>query len=193
MLRERHPQATVLITPDDILDGRGDATSRAWAQRTVQLLGRQSDVVFSSEAYGRRYAAFLGARRVSVDPARSRFPVSGNAVRADPWGNAEFLLPPPARACTSGTCACWAPSQPAPPHSPATWPPTTAANGCRSTDARSARSDWRRRRRLTGAPTTSRTSLAPAGRRGRRRPAAHLRHRRPRHVDLARTLLRHHL
>jgi HTH-type transcriptional regulator, transcriptional repressor of NAD biosynthesis genes len=94
MLRELHPQVTELVTPDDIPDDRGEATSKAWAARTVELLGgRGPDVVFSSEAYGPRYAVFMGARHVSVDPARRRFPISGTAVRADPWGSTEFLAP----------------------------------------------------------------------------------------------------
>jgi HTH-type transcriptional regulator, transcriptional repressor of NAD biosynthesis genes len=94
MLCELHPEVTVLVTPDDIPDDRGEATSSAWAARTVELLGgRGPDMVFSSEGYGPRYAAFMGARHVSVDPARRRFPISGTAVRADPWSTAEFLAP----------------------------------------------------------------------------------------------------
>lgn len=93
VLRELHPAATVVVTADDIPGDQGEETSKAWARRTVALLGRAPDVVFSSEEYGERYAAFMGARHVRVDPARRRFPVSGTAVRADPWGNAEFLAP----------------------------------------------------------------------------------------------------
>jgi HTH-type transcriptional repressor of NAD biosynthesis genes len=92
-LRWLHPAATVLVTPDDIADDRGDETSRAWAARTVELLGRPPDVVFTSESYGERYAGFLGARHVAVDPERRRFPVSGTAVRADPWRHRELLAP----------------------------------------------------------------------------------------------------
>jgi NadR type nicotinamide-nucleotide adenylyltransferase len=93
MLRELHPQTTVLVTPDDIQDDQGEATSAAWAARTVDLLGTGPDVVFSSEAYGPRYAAAMGARHVSVDPVRRRFPISGTEVRADPWARAAFLAP----------------------------------------------------------------------------------------------------
>ena len=94
MLRELHPRATVVVTPDDIPDDRGEVTSRAWAARTVELLGGAGpDVVFSSEEYGPRYAGFMGARHVSVDPQRRRFPVSGTAVRTDPWAGARFLAP----------------------------------------------------------------------------------------------------
>jgi len=37
MLRELHPEATVLVTDDDIADDRGPETSRAWAERTISL------------------------------------------------------------------------------------------------------------------------------------------------------------
>lgn len=92
-LRRLHPRATVLVTPDDIPDGQGEATSRGWAARTLALLGRAPDVVFSCEEYGPRYAAAMGAAHVPVDPARRRYPVSGTAVRADPWGHRQFLAP----------------------------------------------------------------------------------------------------
>jgi NadR type nicotinamide-nucleotide adenylyltransferase len=59
----------------------------------LALFGRRPDVVFTSEAYGPRYAHFLQARHVSVDPGREHVPVSGTAVRADPWGMARFLDP----------------------------------------------------------------------------------------------------
>jgi HTH-type transcriptional regulator, transcriptional repressor of NAD biosynthesis genes len=93
MLRELHPHATVVVTPDDIPADDDAATSRAWAARTVVLLGCAPDVVFSSEEYGPRYAGFMRARHVSVDPGRRRFPISGTAVRADPWAYAAFLAP----------------------------------------------------------------------------------------------------
>jgi HTH-type transcriptional repressor of NAD biosynthesis genes len=97
MLRELHPATTVVVTPDDIPDTDSEATSRAWAARTLALsagaFGRGPDVAFTSENYGRRYARHLGARHVAVDPARSSFPISGTAVRRDPWAAAEFLAP----------------------------------------------------------------------------------------------------
>jgi HTH-type transcriptional repressor of NAD biosynthesis genes len=94
MLREQHPDVSVVVTADDIPDGRGETTSRAWAARTVELLGGTGpDVVFSSEEYGPRYAGFMGARHVSVDRDRRRFPVSGTAVRADPWAHSGYLSP----------------------------------------------------------------------------------------------------
>lgn len=47
------------------------------------------DRVFSSDAYGMRLAAELGATWIPIDPDRATFPISGTAVRADPlrhWG-----------------------------------------------------------------------------------------------------------
>ena len=96
-LREIHPDVHVVLVDDDIPDGQGDRTSKAWAERTVLILGQAPDVVFSSEDYGPTYARFLGARHVSVDPARTRFPVSGTSVRAAP-GEYWHLLEPCVRA-----------------------------------------------------------------------------------------------
>lgn len=53
--------------------------------------GAPVDAVFSSETYGEELAKRLGAEHVAVDPARSAFPVSGTAVRADPVANWHHL------------------------------------------------------------------------------------------------------
>jgi HTH-type transcriptional repressor of NAD biosynthesis genes len=50
--------------------------------------------VFGSELYITRLAEELGAQPVPVDPDRRAFPVSGEAVRADPAGQWRFLPPP---------------------------------------------------------------------------------------------------
>ena len=55
--------------------------------------GAPVDAVFSSEAYGDEMAKRLGAVHVPVDPARSAFPVSGTAVRADPAAHWHHLAP----------------------------------------------------------------------------------------------------
>lgn len=49
--------------------------------------------VFASEPYGERLAAELGARFIPVDLSRTARPVSGTAVREDPWRNWSFLPP----------------------------------------------------------------------------------------------------
>ncbi|GLZ40054.1 transcriptional regulator NadR [Actinokineospora sp. NBRC 105648] len=59
------------------------------------------DAVFASEDYGAELAARLGAKHVAVDPDRERFPVSGTAVRTDPYANWHYL----ARATRRGLAA----------------------------------------------------------------------------------------
>lgn len=85
-IREAHPGAQVVTTVDDIPDA-----PEPWAARTRELFGEAPDVVFTSEAYGPGFAAALGAGHVFVDPERTRFPVSGTAVRRDPLGHWQFL------------------------------------------------------------------------------------------------------
>lgn len=77
-----------------VWDFGDDTNSEAWANRTEEVLGYVPDVVFTSESYGASFAEFLGARHVSVDPERLLVPVSGTAVRADPFSNWHFLDPP---------------------------------------------------------------------------------------------------
>jgi len=89
-LRELCPRAGVIVVPDIGYDD----DSRRWADYTRQFLGAAPDVVFTSEPYGDAYARFLGARHVSVDAARTAMPVSGTAVRADPFANWRYLAPP---------------------------------------------------------------------------------------------------
>ena len=87
-LREIHPDCDVRLVPDEL----GDDV-REWARFTVALLGRAPDVVFSSEAYGPRFAAELGCRHVMVDRERAAFPVSSTRVRSAPLDHLEWLEP----------------------------------------------------------------------------------------------------
>lgn len=53
-------------------------------------LGRAAgtvDRVFTSDAYGGRLAAELGATWIPIDPERATFAISGTAVRADPYAS----------------------------------------------------------------------------------------------------------
>lgn len=86
-LREIHPHAEVILI-DDRYDSQD---SRVWAENTLRWLGRAPDAVFTSEDYGERYAALMGSRHVLVDQARGRVPVSGTAVRGDPYAHWRFL------------------------------------------------------------------------------------------------------
>lgn len=89
-LRELCPRASVLLAPDDI-DGED---SSGWARRTKDLLGFAPDLVCTSEAYGERYAGFLGCRHILIDQERKAVPVSGTRVRSAPLACWEFLAPP---------------------------------------------------------------------------------------------------
>ncbi len=55
-----------------------------WRTSLLGLLPRAPDRVFSSDAYGRRLAAELGATWIPIDPGRTAIAVSGTAIRADP-------------------------------------------------------------------------------------------------------------
>lgn len=89
-LREIHPGVRVMVV-DDRYD---ENDSRIWAQNTIRWLGRAPDAVFTSEDYGEPYARLMGAQHVSVDQPRLRVPVSGTAVRKDPYANWDFIEPP---------------------------------------------------------------------------------------------------
>lgn len=88
-LQEIHPEVHVMV-----IDDRYDENdSRIWAENTIRWLGRAPAVVFTSEDYGERYAALMGARHVSVDRARTRVPISATAVRNDAAAHWDFLEP----------------------------------------------------------------------------------------------------
>jgi HTH-type transcriptional repressor of NAD biosynthesis genes len=74
---------------------RGEDDADFWTVWTRQI-ERQCgpiDVVFSSESYGRRLAAALGARHFVADPERLTHSVSATAIRNDPVGRFSDILP----------------------------------------------------------------------------------------------------
>jgi len=62
-----------------------------WIASIKRHVPEAVDLVFSSEEYGEELARRLGSRHVLVDRERSRYPVSGHAVRNDPVGNWVFV------------------------------------------------------------------------------------------------------
>jgi NadR type nicotinamide-nucleotide adenylyltransferase len=52
------------------------------------------DMVFASEPYGAQLAEEVGARFVMVDPDRAAVPVSGSAIRADPFAHWRHIPAP---------------------------------------------------------------------------------------------------
>ena len=89
-LREIHPNVEFLSVEDTVLDNDDSA---AWADYVRSMLGYVPDVVFTSEDYGVPFSRCLGSRHVSVDRARSAFPCSGTAIRANPLANWDCLEP----------------------------------------------------------------------------------------------------
>jgi HTH-type transcriptional repressor of NAD biosynthesis genes len=89
-IRELHPRANVTVFED-----RYDPCDSAlWAKLTLHWLGAAPDAVFTSEDYGDRYAALMGAVHVCVDRARRQVPCSGTAIREDPYAMWQFIAPP---------------------------------------------------------------------------------------------------
>ena len=92
-IHKSFPNARVMV-----IDDRYDENdSKVWAANTLRWLNGPPDVVFTSETYGVPYAAHMGCRHVEVDLPRTHVPVSGTAIRANPFQHWSFL-PPQARA-----------------------------------------------------------------------------------------------
>lgn len=68
-----------------------------WVASIRQFLPTGPDVVFTSEDYGDELSRRLGARHDLCDPERRAVPVSGSAVRENPYAHWDYL-PPPVRA-----------------------------------------------------------------------------------------------
>jgi len=64
---------------------------RIWHDSLMRVLPEPPDLVFASETYGYKLAEVLGAELVMADLARTIVPVSGTAVRRDPFAHWRFL------------------------------------------------------------------------------------------------------
>ena len=94
-LRELLPQATVWhIAREHPVDFNDDQAWSYWVAAIRDVLPRNPDVVFSSEAYGDELARRLGARHVAVDPARCQVPVAATQIRARPWAHWRYIPAP---------------------------------------------------------------------------------------------------
>ncbi|MFQ5570264.1 MAG: adenylyltransferase/cytidyltransferase family protein [Rhodothermales bacterium] len=62
-----------------------------WTRSIRRFLPTGPDAVFTSEVYGDRLAACLGAEHVPVDPGRRRVPVSATQIREDPYRYWAFI------------------------------------------------------------------------------------------------------
>ncbi len=98
------PTVRVLSLPD--LPGAQDAQWWRYELMFRRALDERVTHVFSSELYGRRLAASLGAQSVEVDPERRLQPISATLIRQDPRRFREFLEPFVFAAITEeGPCA----------------------------------------------------------------------------------------
>ncbi|MEU0134400.1 AAA family ATPase [Streptomyces sp. NPDC006296] len=94
-MQEVHPDVRVVGAVDDIpMDLHDAAVWDAHMEVFTTAVPERVDAVFTSETYGGELARRFGAESVLVDPARTAFPVSGTAVRADPAGCWDHLEPP---------------------------------------------------------------------------------------------------
>ncbi|MEV7615674.1 AAA family ATPase [Streptomyces sp. NPDC089799] len=94
-MREEHPEADVVGAVDDHpVDLLDPAVWDAHMAVFRAAVPGPVDAVFTSEEYGAELARRFGAEEVLVDPDRTRHPVSGTAVRADPAACWEFLSAP---------------------------------------------------------------------------------------------------
>jgi HTH-type transcriptional regulator, transcriptional repressor of NAD biosynthesis genes len=92
-VRELYPDAHVLVLPDPEPEGDPDAVSREYAEHFRRHYPGEITHVYTSEDYGPRFARYLGAEHVAVDPERRRVPVSATEIRADPFEHRRFLEP----------------------------------------------------------------------------------------------------
>lgn len=98
-LRALYPSAEIHLLTQDLPDNAApDLEHRLFVARfCARELGGPPDAVFTSEAYGPGFAAELSRSfgrevvHVPVDPGRTRIPISGTALRADPHANRRFL------------------------------------------------------------------------------------------------------
>ncbi|MGW1990790.1 AAA family ATPase [Embleya sp. NPDC001921] len=93
-MRAAHPDADVVgVVDDHPVDLLDPAVWDAHMAVFRTAVPDRVDAVFTSEDYGTELAHRFGAHEVRVDPNRLRHPVSGTAVREDPFGNWDFLGP----------------------------------------------------------------------------------------------------
>ena len=86
------PAATVVHLADELPQDPSEHPEfwRLWRESLRAVVGGEVDRVFSSDAYGMRLAAELGATWIPIDPQRTAFAISGTEIRRDPfrhWGS----------------------------------------------------------------------------------------------------------
>ncbi|MFJ5219598.1 AAA family ATPase [Streptomyces sp. NPDC088354] len=96
-MREEHPEVGIEVVGavDDIpVDVTDPAVWDAHMAIFRAAVPDPVDAVFTSEPYGEELGRRFGATAVTVDVARTTYPVSGTAVRRDPVGCWPYLAAP---------------------------------------------------------------------------------------------------
>lgn len=92
-IRDRYPEVTVIegwTLPTET--GYDEDTKRKQEQAIRDVIGeREIDVFYSSEPYGEHMSDALDARDRRVDQPRETVPISGTKIRADTYGNRDFV------------------------------------------------------------------------------------------------------
>jgi HTH-type transcriptional repressor of NAD biosynthesis genes len=94
-IRELYPDVEVMEAPDGpTMIGDTPEIKKTHENYILKRLdGRKVSHFYNSEFYGDHVSKALGAENRLVDAERSQFPVSGTAVRNDPFGNKQFIDP----------------------------------------------------------------------------------------------------
>ncbi len=89
---KNEPRIIPQIIADDFDDEKlplGERTNH-WAS-VLKKVYPKADVIISSEEYGIPLAQHMGARHISFDPDRKKFPVSASLIRQQPFKFWEFI------------------------------------------------------------------------------------------------------
>ena len=94
-IKEIFPQIEVkILEHDPSLDSTSTRISKKWAELTINFLGYNPNVVFSSEKYGEAYAKYMGSQHIMVDNKRKTVSVSATKIRKNLSKYWDFLENP---------------------------------------------------------------------------------------------------
>lgn len=90
-LRELMPRARIEHLAEPMPQQPDDHPEfwRIWREALLRIV--RPDRVFTSDDYGKRLAAELGAQWIRIDPQRATFAASGTAIRAAPFAHWELI------------------------------------------------------------------------------------------------------
>jgi HTH-type transcriptional repressor of NAD biosynthesis genes len=91
-LKDTFPDIKVKLVADIFVDDTNPEDSKLWAVYTKDIMqGDEFDVVFTSEPYGPRWAKLMNVECVQVDTRRTIVPISGTAIRQDPYLHWQYI------------------------------------------------------------------------------------------------------